>query len=321
MADADGKGGLELAQDTLAKVEVAADVTTPKLLRTPFSGHALVAEEGNLIAASEGARVVALMGPTKSGKTTLLLSIYEEFRHGRFADALFAGSRTLLGFEERCHLSRAASEGEDPDTERTKADAEEVLLHLRIRSKATAKTPTNLILCDLSGELFDDAGESTDALIKIPFIGRAAHVVMFVDGNGLSDLAKRHTIRQEFLTLFRASVESKQFTRLTRVDVVFSKQDCVAQSQERLSIEQFQDDIEAVCRARFENHVRSLRFFRIASRPKPNKQLVELFNSWLANDNEAIQPNLSDANSCVRQIDVFGCKERLSNLHSVERPK
>jgi hypothetical protein len=64
-------------------------------------------------------RVIVVAGEADSGKTTLLASLIDRFQRGPFSDYRFAGCKTLMGFEQRCHLARLKSGGTIPDTDRT----------------------------------------------------------------------------------------------------------------------------------------------------------------------------------------------------------
>src|SRR5580698_7970222 len=55
------------------------------------------------LAKSRPVQWIVLAGPTDSGKTTLLTSLYELFQWRKVEGYAFAGSMTLPAFEERCH--------------------------------------------------------------------------------------------------------------------------------------------------------------------------------------------------------------------------
>ena len=295
--------------DVPSKTASAVPATAP-LSRHVYSGHALTAEEGNMLSGAQRARLISLVGPTGSGKTTLILSIYEAFRHARFGGTMFAGSRTLLGFEERCHLSRAASEGHTPDTERTKSENEEVLLHLRVQPEALEMDPINLLFCDLSGELFDAAGETNEALLRIPFLQSARHIAMFVDGERLIDAAMRHAVRQEFLTLLRAGIEVGRIGKSTNVQLVFSKQDLIRRANNRHEVQVFQSAIRQTCIDQFASRLRSLAFYEVALRPRPDEGLTTLYKAWIAENDKPV-PGLFSPNQLAadREIDRFAERE------------
>lgn len=245
------------------------------------SGQALSAEEGNLIANAEPTRLVLLAGPVKSGKTTLLASLHEGFRKGPFGNCLFAGSKTLFGFEQICHLSRAASGLEEPDTERTKAGTDEVLLHLRIRPENGARPPLNLLLCDMTGELFEAANQSDDALLLVPFLKQASRVVVVLDGEKLMKSDVRQRVRQEAFTLLRGCIQLGRLHKRSIVDIVFSKQDLIRASEQRSTIEQFQNAVEEEASKRFAPSVGEMRFYRVSARPNPDAGFLQLFSAWV----------------------------------------
>ena len=82
-------------------------------------GRVLTLEEATDVLVSGPSRVLTVIGPSRSGKTTFSISIYDAFQHGPFGPWNFAGSLTLPGFELRCHLSRAQSGGAIADTPRS----------------------------------------------------------------------------------------------------------------------------------------------------------------------------------------------------------
>jgi len=52
--------------------------------------------------------VVAIIGPTDAGKTSLIASLYDLLQEGPVAGIGFARSLTLHAFEQACHDARAA---------------------------------------------------------------------------------------------------------------------------------------------------------------------------------------------------------------------
>src|SRR5262245_49650285 len=92
-------------------------VEEPKFVEI-FSGGALSAADADAITLRFRTLLIVLVGAEGSGKTTVLASIYERLNEGPFAGFQFAGSRSLLSFEEICHLNRLASGGAQPDTQR-----------------------------------------------------------------------------------------------------------------------------------------------------------------------------------------------------------
>ncbi len=248
------------------------------------SGRALKIPEANALAASQLTTVVLLAGPHESGKTTLLASLFEKFRSGPFAGHVFAGSETLVAFETICHFSRAASELDEPDTERTKVREGE-LVHLALESEAGSSSTKNLLLSDISGEIFERANFTNENLRRIPFLERADHLSLFFDGGRLSDSSSRHACKQQGLTLLRACCEEEVLQKTCSLSVVFSRQDLVEADRE--NTESFQRLIEEEVARRYAGFFdTAVRCVRLAARPKevkfgPPIGVGELLNVWL----------------------------------------
>ena len=248
------------------------------------SGRALRIPEANALAASEPTTVVLLAGPHESGKTTLLASIFERFRSGPFVGHKFAGSETLVAFETICRLSRAASELENPDTERTKVREAE-LLHLSLVSSGASRRVENLLLSDISGEIFERGSNTSEDLRRIPLLDRADHVSLFFDGGCLSDQARRHACKQQGLTLLRACCEEKVLRKTCSLSVVFSRQDLIVRNKEEPQYFQqlIEDEIESRYRSYFNT---AIRYVRLAARPTevgfgPPVGVEEVLDSWI----------------------------------------
>jgi hypothetical protein len=112
-------------------------------------GYRLDSGGANEITTRAPTNVILFAGTAESGKTTLLATLYLLFQKGPFASFSFAGSRTLVGFEQRVHNARLASNLSKPRTERSKVSE---LLHLRVRKEDRSIPAQELLLCDLWGE-------------------------------------------------------------------------------------------------------------------------------------------------------------------------
>src|SRR5437868_1064496 len=82
-------------------------------------GAELDEHEARALAVARANRLIVIAGPASSGKTTLVVSIYELFQWRAVPDWLFSGCATFRGFELRSHPSRIASERVVPYTDRT----------------------------------------------------------------------------------------------------------------------------------------------------------------------------------------------------------
>src|SRR5260370_42496305 len=96
------------------------------------SGKGLTFSEGDAITRRSHSRVVLLAGTAKSGKTTLLSSLYLLFHRKPIVGYLFAGCETFVGFEERNYYVEILSGLARPTMERTVVSE---LLHLSLRNE------------------------------------------------------------------------------------------------------------------------------------------------------------------------------------------
>jgi len=190
-------------------------------------GEFLTAAEGGEIVKASRTSIVVVAGMARSGKTTLVGELYGLFHKGPFAGFLFAGSRTLPGFERRCHLARLCSERESADTERTGHSEIHELLHLRLAEAANG-TRHDILFSDIYGETFRLASDSAEECRRIPILLRADHVVILVDGKKAIDKRERQSAFSSADSLVRQCLDSKMLNQKSNVQVVLTKWDKVA---------------------------------------------------------------------------------------------
>jgi len=166
------------------------------------SGRALTLEEATQVRRAHPTAVVVPIGEVRIGKTTLLAALFEGLGAVAAGGWSFAGSLSLMGFEERSHFAMVASGRRETDTPRTSINTSEVLLHLALLDPEGARQ--DVLLADVSGEhaeglrLHDDAGDYTRLL------SAATCVLLMVDGKQLAAPAKRHAELTRARTLFQA---------------------------------------------------------------------------------------------------------------------
>ena len=283
---------------------------TPETADLPLSlssGNALTAQEAHQLTGERLTKVVVLMGMVKSGKTTVLAELYEHFCKGPFAGHLFAGSKTIIGFERICHPSRAASQGTAEDTERTTRATENNLLHLDLVAQDDGRRH-RLLISDLSGELFEAATTGTDQVATIPYLRRADQVVLFADAEKLSDNSQRQYLLNQLTVLLRSCIEVTRLSDRSIVTVVVSRHDLLARDADRT----FFDFLQARLRERADRYFREpIRFLDLAARPTTGEAygLSDLLQVWLQDLKLVPVVEVSQrAEVPVREIDRFACK-------------
>jgi hypothetical protein len=181
----------EESTETAEVVEESEDSTPESEPQALLRGSDLLTPvEASSLAAVGDSRLVVWAGEPDSGKTTLSAEIYERHRR-REAHTSFAGSETLLGFEERIHLSRVESGRVTPRTKRTDLDPDErELLHLRVQGVAGR---TDLLIADIPGEVFRRIRDHEISTGDVPLLSQAEKFVIVVDGGLIARPGARTT--------------------------------------------------------------------------------------------------------------------------------
>lgn len=197
-----------------------------------FKGDALTDEELALLAMERRLQTVLIAGPFKSGKTSLIAELYNQFGEQpvRTGDWTFAGSLTMRGFEKICHRARLVARGAGPSTERTKVSEHRKHLHLAVRH--TSGRRIDLAIGDISGELFDKFADTGDAGDLTDLVKRAAVVAITLDGDKLVDGTSRHAAVEQAGTLARRLQENGHLHRYATVGLVTTKAELIDPSLE-----------------------------------------------------------------------------------------
>ena len=195
------------------------------------SGEALSRDKFYTIAAKESTKMLLLLGPVASGKTTIETSLYQLFQEKPVENYYFAGSRSLQGFEQRAYYTRIKSKGSLPDTPRTKVDEEPTFLHLRLWNRDNDAT-TNLIFWDISGEAFSENIGKVDSVKKeFSFAERADFVIGIIDGEKLCNKKTKNSVVSEIIQLLRTFLDSGVLGEGCVLQIVFSKYDLLIKEE------------------------------------------------------------------------------------------
>jgi hypothetical protein len=211
-------------------------------------GNGLTLGETYRITMRRRVRFVVLAGPSGSGKTTLVTTIYHMLQKGPLAGYMFAGSETLLGFEQRGYLARTVSEGPSPQSAKTRRGISDAVLHLKLYDVQT-RVSQDVLIADFSGEDYRSAIGNVD-LVRSEFsvIRRADHIALLIDGDLISQKKTRYGTEQEALQLLKTLVDANLVGQGTSVGILISKYDLVAhRAKDDTAIDTF---VQA-CKARF----------------------------------------------------------------------
>ncbi|ACC76283.1 hypothetical protein PPMP20_34890 [Paraburkholderia phymatum] len=174
--------------------EAERPVDQDNVVRVSRVGWALTVDDadGCMLSTPAGRRlaVVSLVGVPDCGKTTLVSSLYEIVRRNLATKFGFAGSETIHGFEERCHLSRLASDRESPDTPRTARELQ--FLHMSVADRECSER-VELFMADRRGEQFQDVLNRPPLSETLVEVRRGDAVAFLLDGEHLIDGSKRES--------------------------------------------------------------------------------------------------------------------------------
>lgn len=250
-----------------------------------YAGNELTSEDADAVTLRSPAHLIVFAGAAASGKTTVLASIYDRLSEGQFAGFQFAGSRSLLGFEQICYLNRIDSGGARPDTPRTVPSDEAAYYHLALRCAACGAQRRHVLLSAISGELFRLAKNSREDCERLTFLHRANTIVVLVDGARLAVPAQRTNAQSEASSILESFIDAKMVGSRCRVEFVFSKLDRVVEAGE--AAVEFLNTTEKKFEAKFRGRVPHLAFRRIAARPEVEPRegtlddgLPEAFVEW-----------------------------------------
>ncbi len=247
-------------------------------------GDYLPAEEAGKVVRAAPTSVIVVAGVVDSGKTTLVAGLYGLFHKGPFAGYIFAGSRTLPGFERRCHLARVASGLTNPETERTKVSDSQHLLHLRLAELSPLRHH-NILFSDIYGEAFRRVADSADDCKQFTILKRADHVALLIDGEKAINRKDRQGAFASVDALLGQCLDTGMLGSTSSVQAVVTKWDLVAASSP--SNASFVDSKLKWLADRHGTRLGQLSNFKVAIRPPSGRDIKaghgmdELLRLWI----------------------------------------
>lgn len=177
-------------------------------------------------------KVVALIGPSEAGKTTLIAILYHLFQSGPHAGFSFARSSTLLAFERICHHARAESRRAVPGIERTPLGTDLHFFHLGLLPCEDKQT-VDLLLADRPGEIYRTVADNPSEATDFTEVERADRVLLLVDGARLVDPGSRHNTLSDVKLIMQGLVDARLLNSDHSVALVLTKLDLVETSASR----------------------------------------------------------------------------------------
>lgn len=275
---------------------------------TLHSGEALTFAESREITRARESSLVVVLGSPESGKTTLIASLFHRFQKGQFANHFFAGSKTCVGLDRRCHLGRTISRGTTPKMDRTKTSEERRLLHLSVRP-VDLKTPAkDMLITDISGEEYDDIRHSLDDCRNFDLLLRADHIVILVDGKRIANPQQKHSAKTEATNFISLLLDAGHLHSNCAVYLLVAKCDLIKDDANTYATQ-----MKAYIGERFGSRISNLYIGDIAARPVDHTVEYSLghgletpFTSWLQRSSHTEDydygVNLAD---CCSEFDRF----------------
>lgn len=229
-------------------------------------------------------RVIAIIGPSESGKTSLIASLYDLFQGGTVAGVDFAGSDCLHAFEHTCHDARAASRRNIPHINRTpRGEARYYQLSV---AGGPAGAGLTLLLGDRAGEEYRGAADDIAIAANFVEVHRADTLAVLVDGERLLDSGARHNLRSEIVMMLQALVDGAAVRRGQRLALVLTKIDLVRSSPVAARVDGDFTGLATRLSELFSHVFDTIELFQIAASPKTDviargTGVPELFEFWL----------------------------------------
>lgn len=270
---------LRILADALEADEGAA----PDMVPLPHADRLTPSEARDMLPQAR-ARVIAIVGPHDSGKTSLIAGLYDQLQDGPIVPFAFRGSQTLHAFEQACHDARAASQRGTPHSERTKR-GEVRFFHLGLLHQKAGEA-LNLLLGDRAGEEYREAGDDTTVAAEFIEVERADVVTLLVDGKRLAHDGHRHNAREEMLLIVQALQDAEIVPIGARLAIVLTKIDAVRASPNAKRVEADLATVVARLNAHFADRFAKIEVFRVAASPtetgvERGTGVAELLKFWL----------------------------------------
>ncbi|WP_374034310.1 hypothetical protein ACES2I_17445 [Bdellovibrio bacteriovorus] len=188
-----------------------------------YSGYEIPLSQSFVVASAQKTKLVLVVGPVLAGKTTLISRIFDKFHDGPIGDWGFAGSETIVGYENILRSHRSKNVDKMPAVERTPIKRDPDLFHLSLRRKK--EESLGVLLANLSGEMFMDLIQTEEAIGDLVYFKRAHHISILLDGEKLINKAGRaHELRNANLFLERL-IKARYISESTTLSVVLAKTD------------------------------------------------------------------------------------------------
>lgn len=246
------------------------------------SAETLTVEEATRVLCQGEARVIAVIGPTESGKTSLVASLYDLFQEGPVGEVVFSRSRTLIAFEHTCHDARSVSRRSTPHVSRTPHGSAS-FYHIEV---GVGGTRVGLLLGDRAGEEYRSAADDVSVVSGFSEVMRADTLTVLIDGGRLIDTGARHNLKNDIVMMLQGFSEGGGLRKTTRLALVLTKIDLVNRSENSDKALKDFESLAVKIQKLFGDALSEIGLFQIAASPSSAELergtgIPELLNFWL----------------------------------------
>lgn len=272
--------------------ESSIDNVFPTVIKLPL-GLELACSETYNISSCEDSTFIILAGSIGCGKTTLIVSIYNQMFQNKMGKRyFFAGSKTLQAFEERAYYTRTMSNQSQPNMQRTISGTLDSILHLRLLDQKN-DTYKNLLLADFSGEDFDNVASNIEvAKEDFKIVKSSKILVLLLDGEKICN-NYRHKEVQKCIHLLRTFSDANILNKKVKILAIVSKYDLILKENNE-EIFEFVNDIQNKISEQIPQLKSKIEFLKIAAMPVSENDInvgfgvEELVDLLLAKDENKI---------------------------------
>lgn len=279
-------------------------------------GQALNEKELYQLSSRKKTKIIYVLGPVGSGKTTFEAMLYAYFLKNIDDEILFSGSETLVGFEERLNYLRTRSGSSDPKMARTSKDERRCFLHFNLLDIKT-NSHHNIVFSDISGETFENCNTNRSSMEQdLQYLGMAKNIVLFIDGKALLDNSTRQSCVMKikcFLKTFKSSIF---YNKNCCIDIIISKNDLIYDDT-REHPNEYIDNLENMFQEFREDFL--MNFFRIEAlndfdiKDEDNsKKLIDLLKYWIQDD---VEKETSNPIETTKERHIYNDFNRFGERH------
>ncbi|WP_435609811.1 TRAFAC clade GTPase domain-containing protein [Pseudomonas knackmussii] len=246
------------------------------------SAETLTVVEATHVLCQGETRVIAVIGPTESGKTSLVASLYDLFQEGPVGEIEFSRSRTLIAFEHTCHDARSASRRSTPHINRTPHGSAS-FYHIEV---GVGDRRVGLLLGDRAGEEYRSAADDVSVVPGFSEVMRADTLTVLIDGGRLIDAGARHNLKSDIVMMLQGFSEGGGLRKSTRLALVLTKLDLVRASANSDRVLKDFGSLAVKIQKLFGDSLSEVELFQIAASPSSAEiergtGIPELLRFWL----------------------------------------